>query len=94
MCVCIHSCGILAYLWITNEELWVMSFLSVLLLYVLYNECPGYDTKQSDGEVPVMLEFWGMRNTLLLPLLSAPLWPVMVAPDKTISMGKIELYVC
>ena len=21
------------------------------------NECPGYDTKQSDGEVPVMLEF-------------------------------------
>ena len=20
------------------------------------NECPGYDTKQSDGEVPVMLE--------------------------------------
>ena len=23
------------------------------------NECPGYDTKQSDGETPVMLEFWG-----------------------------------
>ena len=22
------------------------------------NECPGYDTKQSDGEVPVMLELW------------------------------------
>ena len=22
-----------------------------------FNECPGYDTKQSDGEVPVMLEF-------------------------------------
>ena len=20
------------------------------------NECPGYDTKQSDGEVPVMLD--------------------------------------
>ena len=27
------------------------------------NECPGYDTKQSDGEVPVMLELWGMRST-------------------------------
>ena len=25
------------------------------------NECPRYDTKQSDGEVPVMLELWGMR---------------------------------
>ena len=24
------------------------------------NECPRYDTNQSDGETPVMLEFWGM----------------------------------
>ena len=24
------------------------------------NECPVYDTKQSDGEVPVMQELWGM----------------------------------
>ena len=24
------------------------------------NEVPGYDTKQSDGEIPVMLELWGM----------------------------------
>ena len=23
------------------------------------NECPGYDTKQSDGEVPATLELWG-----------------------------------
>ena len=30
------------------------------------NECPGYDTKQSDGEVPVMQELWGMRSTGLL----------------------------
>ena len=27
------------------------------------NECPRYDTKQSDGEVPVMLELWGMQST-------------------------------
>ena len=27
------------------------------------NECPGYDTKQSDGEVPPVLELWGMRTT-------------------------------
>ena len=29
-------------------------------------ECPGYDTKQPDSEIPVMLEHWGMRST--------PLW--------------------
>ena len=33
----------------------------------LPNECPGYDTKQSDGEIPVMLELWGMRSTPSLP---------------------------
>ena len=27
------------------------------------NECPGYDTKQSDCETPIMLEFSGMRRT-------------------------------
>ena len=26
-------------------------------------ECPAYDTKHSDGEVPVMLGLWGMRTT-------------------------------
>ena len=51
------------------------------------NECPGYDTKQSDGEVPVMLELWGMRSTPSLPPLSGPHWPGVVAPD----MGQIEL---
>ena len=25
-------------------------------------QCPGYDTKQSDGEVPVILELWGMQS--------------------------------
>ena len=45
-------------------------------------ESPGYNTRQSDGEVPVILEFWGMRNTLLLPLLPGPFWPGVVAPDK------------
>ena len=46
------------------------------------NECTRYDTKQSDGEVPVMLELWGMRSTPSLPLLQGPLWPGMVASDK------------
>ena len=26
-------------------------------------ESPGYDTKQSDGEVPVMLELWEFQST-------------------------------
>ena len=51
------------------------------------NECPGYNTKQSDGEVPVMLELWGMRSTPSLPSLPGPLWPGVVAPDRALSMG-------
>ena len=46
------------------------------------NECPGYDTKRSDGEAPVMLELWEMQITHSLPL-----WPGMVAPDIALSMG-------
>ena len=49
----------------------------------LHTRCP----KQSDGEVPVMLELWGMRNTSLLPLLPGPLWPGMVVLDWDLSMG-------
>ena len=32
-------------------------------------ECPDYDTKQSDGEAPVIFELWGM------PSLQDPLCP-------------------
>ena len=48
------------------------------------DECPVYDTKQSDGEVPLMLELWGMRSTPSLPLLPGPLWPGVVAPDRAL----------
>ena len=41
-----------------------------------------YDAKQSDGEVPAMLELWGVRSTPSLPSLPGPLWPGVVAPDK------------
>ena len=47
-----------------------------------HNECPEYDTKQSDGEVPVMLGLWEMQSTLSLPSLPGQLRPGMVAPDK------------
>ena len=55
------------------------------------NRCPGYDTKQSDGEVPVMLELWGMQSTPSLPLLPGLLWLWVVAPDRALSLGQIEL---
>ena len=51
------------------------------------NECPGYDTKQSDAEVPAVLEFWGMQSTPSLPSLPGPLWPGVVAPGRALSMG-------
>ena len=51
------------------------------------DKIPGYDTKQSDGEVPVMPELWGMQSTPLLALLPSPLWPGVVASDRVLSMG-------
>ena len=53
--------------------------------------CPGYDTKQSDAEVPIMLELWGMQSTPLLPSLPGPLWPRVVILDIVLSMCQIEL---
>ena len=44
--------------------------------------------KQSDGEVPVMLDLWGMWSTPSLPSL---LWPEVVAPNRALSMVLIEL---
>ena len=51
------------------------------------NECPEYDTKQSDGEVPVILELWGMWSTPSLPLTPGPLWPGVVVPNRVLFMG-------
>ena len=55
-------------------------------------ECPSYDTKESEGETPVIEELWGMQSTPLLPLLPGPLWPWVVAPDRVLSIGQIELF--
>ena len=57
-----------------------------------WDECPRDNTKQSDGEIPVMLELWGMQCTPSLPSLPDPLWPGVVAPDRVLSMGQIELF--
>ena len=54
------------------------------------NECPGYDTK-SDGEIPVMLKLLMIQSTPSLPLLLGIPWAGVVAPDRVLSMGQIEL---
>ena len=66
------------------------------------NECPDYDTKQSDGEVPVMLELWEMLSTPSLLLLPGPFWPGVEALDmvlllqakknQTVYLCKTELF--
>ena len=43
-------------------------------------------------EGSVMLDLWGMWSTPLLPSLPDPLWPRVVAPDRVLSMGQIELF--
>ena len=43
------------------------------------NECPNYDTKQSDGEVFVMLDLCGVQSTPLLSSHQGPHWPGVVA---------------
>ena len=50
-----------------------------------------YDIKQSDWEATEMLLLWGIRSTSSLPSLPGPLWPGVVAPDRTLSMDQIEL---
>ena len=47
--------------------------------------------KKSDGEVPVVLELWGIRSSPLLSSLPGPLWLGVVASDRVLSKGQIEL---
>ena len=56
-----------------------------------YNKCPVYDIKPSDGEV-LALELWGICDALLLQLLLSPLWPRVVASDRFLSVGQIQLF--
>ena len=46
------------------------------------NECPVYDSKQSDGEIPVILELLEMQSTPSLPSLPYPLLLGVVVPHK------------
>ena len=80
------SCGPVGWIWRMHRLLLCGGVRSTP------NECPGFDTKQSDGEAPVMLELWGMWSTSSLPSLIGPLCLGMVAPDRVLSMGQIELF--
>ena len=89
MCVCVCVC--ISLLWFISCPVGWDCRIHRLQLYRGVrpppNEFLGYDTKQSDGEVPVIMGLWGMRSTPSLPLLPGPLWPGMVAPDRALSMG-------
>ena len=50
-----------------------------------------YDTKQSDWEFPVMMEFGGMWSTPSLPSLPCPFRPEVVTSDMVLTKGQIEL---
>ena len=50
----------------------------------LHKEC-------RDGEISIKLELWGMQSTPSLLSLPGPLWPGMVAYNRVLSMGQIEL---
>ena len=76
-----HSVGAAEYTNCISAEEWDFS-----------NECPVYDTKQFDGEAPVMLQLWGMWSTASLPSLPGPFWPGVVASDSVPSMDQIELF--
>ena len=47
-----------------------------------HRECTVFDTKQSEGETPVVLELWGVLSIPSLTSLSCLLTPRVVAPDK------------
>ena len=53
---------------------------------------PKYDNKKSDNEAPEMLKFGKMWSTLSLPLLPGALSHGVLAPDRVLYMGQIELF--
>ena len=55
------------------------------------SECFGYDTKESNHEVPVMLYLWGMRNTPSLQRGKSPTTSVL---DVTLNNLMVKLQWC
>ena len=53
-----------------------------------------YAVKQKNQSTnqPVMRENWEMQSTFALLPLSGPFWPGMVASERILSLGQIELF--
>ena len=64
--------------------------MAIQLMFLTY-ECRGYGIKLSDGEAPI-LKLLGIWSTPSLPLLQGPFWPGVVAPDRVLSTGQIEVF--
>ena len=62
-----------------------------LRLHPTPDESLEYNKKQSEGEAPVMVEIWGIRITPSLSSFPSQLWPWVVALDRALYMGQIEL---
>ena len=58
------------------------------------DEYPGYDTKQSDGEIPVILELWEMQSYSSLPSFPRPFWSEMLASYRILSIGSNRTKLC
>ena len=56
-----------------KEAVKYTDYISAEVKTLFANECPGYNTKQSDDEVPVMLEQWETQSTPSLPSFLRPL---------------------
>ena len=56
------------------------------------NYCPGYDTKPSDDEAPV-LKLWRMLSTSSLPLFPCQPWHGVVVLVRVQSMNQRELFI-
>ena len=93
VCVCVCVCPTPAYVYIYGPVGWGYRIHRQLSVegQDSPNECPVYDTKQSDGEAPVMQELWGMRSTPLLPSVPGLLYPWVVASNRVLYMVQIEL---
>ena len=76
----------------SNSFKWLsqLGLLNMPTVSLQRGKTPGYDGKQSDSEALVMLEFWGRQSASSLP--SLPFWLGVVAPDRVLSMGQIELF--
>ena len=51
-----------------------------------------YDLKQADGEALVMLELWEMLCTHTVLSRLGQIWLEVVASERVLSMGQIELF--